>query len=109
MLKVILGAAAGIAVGWILMALVANTGQPLVISFTLHVPNPKGGTIEVTDKVDCSAVIGKIAILLGICCRGLIGALAAQQALELQPLGSEANRLLTLGGLARGPKLGVRV
>jgi hypothetical protein len=62
------------------MALVANAGQPLVISFTLHVPNPKGGTIEVTDKVDCSAVIGKIAILLGICCGGLIGALAGHAA-----------------------------
>jgi hypothetical protein len=76
MLKVLIGAAAGIVVGWLLLLIVANAGDPLVISFTLHVPRPEGGTAEVTDRVDCTAVVRKIGLILGICFGGLIGALA---------------------------------
>jgi hypothetical protein len=76
MLKVLIGTGAGIVVGWLLLLIVANAGDPLVISFTLHVPRPEGGTAEVTDRVDCTPVVRKIGLIFGICFGGLIGALA---------------------------------
>ncbi len=80
MIKVLIGAAAGVVASWLLLLIVANAGDPLVISFSLHVPRPEGGTAGVTDWVDRSAVVRKIALVLDTCFDALIGALAGHAA-----------------------------